>query len=130
MLDRRIVVGGLLAMALVVAQQHVGGRERGTPSFAPAFSAPHPPASSTAAATASFDNQPPTLGDGPADALTTYFAMRDDANPKPRLRVLDDWTRAVRPGDNVDLIGQALVDPDESVRERAQALLDGQSIAR
>lgn len=128
--DRRLVVGGLLAVALVLAQQHVGGPERGGTSFVLASSAPDPEASSPAAATAAFDSEPPTMGDGPADALTTYLAMRDDADPKPRLRVLDDWARAVRPGDNVDLVGQALVDPDESVRARAQALLDGQSIAR
>ena len=59
-----------------------------------------------------------------AEAIATYAALRDDGNPKPRLALLDAWHRQARPDDGVDLYAHALVDPDESVRERAQFLFD------
>jgi hypothetical protein len=53
-----------------------------------------------------------------------YEAMRDDVNPKPRLLLLDTWARDASPDASLDPLGRALVDPDPSVRERAQALFD------
>ena len=58
------------------------------------------------------------------DPLATYSAMRDDANPKPRLQLIDAWARTAAPDAASDLIGMALVDPDESVRARAQELFE------
>ncbi len=52
--------------------------------------------------------------------------MCDDINPKPRLALIDDWARTASPGARLDLLGQALVDPDEAVRARAQELFDRQ----
>lgn len=70
----------------------------------------------------------PVAGQAQPDdaAAIAYAAMRDDTNPKPRLRLIDDWARAAAPGARLDLLSQALVDPDESVRARAQELFDRQ----
>lgn len=65
-----------------------------------------------------------------ADAIATYAALRDDSNPKPRLALLDAWHRQALPDGGVDLYAQALVDPDESVRERAPLLFDRAMAAR
>lgn len=63
----------------------------------------------------------------PDEAATiAYAAMRDNVNPRPRLLLIEEWARAAPPGARLDLLGQALVDPDASVRERAQQLFDRQ----
>jgi len=58
------------------------------------------------------------------DPVATYAAMRDEVNPKPRLQMIDAWARTAVPGADSDLLGMALVDPDESVRTRAQELFE------
>jgi len=50
--------------------------------------------------------------------------LRDEVNPKPRLQMIDAWARTAVPGADSDLLGMALVDPDESVRTRAQELFE------
>lgn len=47
---------------------------------------------------------------------------RDDADPRVRLHAIE--TRARGPGETLDALTYALVDPDESVRVRAQELLE------
>jgi hypothetical protein len=64
------------------------------------------------------------IGEQPVDALQAYVALRDDVNPKPRLRLIEDWSRARAPGASLDLLTQAMVDPDEAVRARAQDLFE------
>ena len=49
-------------------------------------------------------------------------ASREDPNPSVRLHALEVW--AQRPGESLDPVTYALVDPDESVRARAQELLE------
>jgi hypothetical protein len=50
-----------------------------------------------------------------------------DPNPRVRIRALETW--AQRPGETLDPVTYALVDPDESVRARAQELLE-ETLAR
>ncbi len=59
-----------------------------------------------------------------ADSLA---AAREDPDPKVRLHALDVW--AQRHSESLDPGTSALVDPDESVRARAQELLE-QQLAR
>ena len=61
--------------------------------------------------------------------LAWYAAARDDPNPKPRLQLIEGWARQARPDSNLDLLTNALVDPDETVRARAQELME-QELAR
>jgi hypothetical protein len=55
-------------------------------------------------------------------ALTWLTDAREDPHPGLRLAALESWAR--NPGDTFDPATYALVDPDESVRERAQELLE------
>jgi hypothetical protein len=64
------------------------------------------------------------VGEDRVDALTAYVALRDDADPKARLRLIEDWSRERAPGASLDLLTQAMVDPDEEVRARAQDLFE------
>ena len=48
-------------------------------------------------------------------------ALRDP-DPGARIRGLEAWAR--QPGETLDPVTYALVDPDESVRARAQELLE------
>ena len=62
-------------------------------------------------------------------ALAWYVAMRDDPDPSIRLRLVEAWAQQALPEDRMNLLTHALVDPDESVRARAQELLE-QELAR
>ena len=59
-----------------------------------------------------------------ADWMT---AARDDPDPSVRLHALEVW--AQRPSESLDPVTYALVDADESVRARAQELME-QELAR
>jgi len=54
-------------------------------------------------------------------------AARDDPDPNVRLHALGTW--AQYPGESLDPVTYALVDPDETVRARAQELMD-EALAR
>lgn len=54
-------------------------------------------------------------------------AAREDPDPNVRLHALETW--AENPGESLDPVTYALVDPDESVRARAQELFE-QELAR
>lgn len=58
----------------------------------------------------------------PAVNLAWLTAAREDPDPGERLRALEDWARG--PRDSLDPLTHALVDPDETVRARAQELLE------
>jgi hypothetical protein len=74
----------------------------------------------------------PTLAEGPSARTATaappvvdlaaLTAAREDPDPGARLRALEDWARG--PRDSLDPLTHALVDPDETVRARAQELLE------
>jgi hypothetical protein len=51
--------------------------------------------------------------------LTAQF---EDPDPIVRLQAIEAWAR--EPGETLDPLTYALVDPDETVRERAQELLE------
>jgi hypothetical protein len=53
--------------------------------------------------------------------------LLDDPDPQVRLQGLDAWERC--PDETLDAVTYALVDADESVRERSQALFE-QTLAR
>jgi HEAT repeat protein len=70
-----------------------------------------------------------------AGGHTTLYAGRTEtelptqltealSNPDPRVRIRALETWAQHPGDKLDPVMYALVDPDESVRARAQELLE------
>ena len=61
--------------------------------------------------------------------LAWYAAARDDPNPKPRLQLIESWAQQAQRDSSLDLLTSALVDPDETVRARAQDLLE-QELAR
>ncbi len=58
----------------------------------------------------------------PAVDLAALSAAREDPDPGARLRSLEEWARG--PRDSLDPLTHALVDPDETVRARAQELLE------
>jgi hypothetical protein len=70
------------------------------------------------------DATPPrtTTAAPPAVDLAALTAAREDPDPGARLRALEDWARG--PRDSLDPLTHALVDPDETVRARAQELLE------
>jgi hypothetical protein len=51
-----------------------------------------------------------------------------DPDPQVRLQGLDAWER--HPGEALDAVTYALVDPDESVRDRAQPLFEEALVRR
>jgi hypothetical protein len=53
--------------------------------------------------------------------------LLNNPDPQVRLQGLDAWKR--HPGETLDVVTYALVDPDESVRDRAQELLE-EALAR
>ena len=61
--------------------------------------------------------------------LGWYAAARDDPNPLPRLQLIEVWAQQARQDSSLDLLTNALVDPDEPVHARAQELLE-QELAR
>ena len=54
-------------------------------------------------------------------------AAREDPDPNVRLHALNAW--AQHPGESLDPATYALVDPDETVRARAQELVE-ETLAR
>jgi len=49
-------------------------------------------------------------------------AAREDPDPRVRLHAIETW--AIKPGKSLDPVTYALVDPDETVRARAQQLFE------
>jgi hypothetical protein len=49
-------------------------------------------------------------------------AAREDPDPRVRLHAIETW--AVNPGNTFDPVTHALIDPDETVRARAQELFE------
>jgi hypothetical protein len=65
------------------------------------------------------------------DPVGSYLAMRDDVNAIARLRFVEDRVRTTDADPTtVELLGTAMVDPDERVRDRAQVLYDRALAAR
>jgi hypothetical protein len=64
----------------------------------------------------------------PTEESAWLTAARDDPDPSARLQAIEDWARGSQ--ETLDLVTHALVDPDESVRERAQELLENELARR
>jgi len=62
------------------------------------------------------------------DDASAYSARRDDGNATLRLQSINRWARDAGPDRNLDFLTRATVDPDESVRARAQELFDREVI--
>jgi hypothetical protein len=68
------------------------------------------------------DVEPPRKTPAAAEPAS-LFAAHGSADPRARLQALEDWARGAR--ETLDPVTYALVDPDEAVRVRAQALVEG-----
>lgn len=56
------------------------------------------------------------------DSPVWLEAAREDPDPRVRLHAIETW--AIKPGKTLDPVTYALVDPDETVRARAQELFE------
>jgi hypothetical protein len=56
------------------------------------------------------------------DSPVWLDAAREDPDPRVRLHAIETW--AIKPGKSLDPVTYALVDPDETVRARAQELFE------
>lgn len=57
-----------------------------------------------------------------ADTSSWQEAVREDPDPRVRLHAIETWSQ--KPGNTLDPATHALVDPDETVRARAQQLFE------
>lgn len=110
-------LGVALAVALAVAVGSAIGLNEASPT---ARSVP-PPVTARARATPVETTPAAVAADDPVDR---YVALRADANPRPRLALVERWDREARAADDVGVLTQAMVDPDETVRKRAAELLE------
>ncbi|MFN0316802.1 MAG: hypothetical protein ACKVQA_17410 [Burkholderiales bacterium] len=63
-----------------------------------------------------------TLAANSVEELAWLSAAREDSDQTSRLQAIEDWARGSR--EVLDTVTHALVDPDESVRARAQELAE------
>ena len=120
----RLVVAGAVVVGSVLGWW-LASRPATTVSPAPRAFAPVDAArTGSASGTTSGTVSATVVAEGPVDALQRYVALRDDVDPKARLRLIEDWSRTRAPGASLDLLTQAMVDPDEAVRARAQDLFE------
>ncbi len=91
------------------------------------------PASSESSSDPKFSTNTSPHATGPATQLTNQQnpaadtsswqeAAREDPDPRVRLHAIETWSQ--KPGDTLDPVTHALVDPDETVRVRAQQLFE------
>ena len=123
---------GIIALALIlpgcgkpptaVSDRAASSRIAMVPS--PATASPHRTSPNASAATSSATSG--VHQDDPVH-MAWLAAAREDPDPNVRLHALGVW--AQRPGESLDPVTYALVDADESVRARAQELLE-QELAR
>ena len=66
------------------------------------------------------ESQTKVLATPPKAELPALTAAHDAPPPAARLQAIEDWSRSSR--ESLDPVSYALVDPDESVRARAQEL--------
>ena len=85
--------------------------------------APERSAQTTAASAFRYGERAQTQTPDPA----WLAAAREDPDPNVRLHALGTW--AQHPGESLDPVTYALVDPDEAVRARAQELVE-EALAR
>ena len=123
---------GIIALALIlpgcgppptaVSDRAASPRIAMVPS--PATASPHRTLANVSAVN-SFTS--PSINQADAAEADWLAAAREDPDPNVRLHALGVW--AQRPGTSLDPVTYALVDPDESVRARAQELME-QELAR
>lgn len=116
-----MVAGIALAATLLLACGRVERSEPRHGTAAPERTSAReeaPPPSLAAAAAAG--------GSTPAAAPWPPVEMRDP-DPRNRRFALERWTR--EPTESLDLVAAAMVDPDESIRERAEQLFE-EALAR
>lgn len=109
----------LLAAAVIVVLSSCGKSSPGSsrqPTESTGYS--NQPASSTSVSLKS----PPVEHTGQNQVETWLDAAREDPDPRVRLHAIESW--AAKPGKTLDPMTYALVDPDETVRARAQELFE------
>lgn len=57
-----------------------------------------------------------------SDTSSWQAAAGEDPDPRVRLHAIETWSQ--KPGDTLDPVTHAMLDPDESVRTRAQQLFE------
>ena len=123
---------GMIALALSLpgcGQSPLAVSERAaSPRIAAVPSSATAPAHRAAAnAAAAHSSTSPGVNQADAAEADWLAAAREDPDPNVRLHALGVW--AQRPGTSLDPVTYALVDADESVRARAQELME-QELAR
>jgi hypothetical protein len=98
-------------------ERHESGRESAAPERTSAKGLAPPPAA--AAAASAGGSTPAAVPWPPAEML--------DPDPRMRRFALEQWARD--PSESLDLVAAALVDPEESIRERAEQVLE-EALAR
>src|SRR5688500_16274577 len=66
--------------------------------------------------------RPKSAAPNQPDSSAWIEAAREDPDPRVRLHAIESW--AIKPGKSLDPVTYALVDPDETVRARAQELFE------
>ena len=121
-----LFAGAILADIAVVRTSTASQAAEVSPASPDAAWASAPPrltAVPMAAPTAPTASTPSTTATRP-DLVATYTAMRDAGAPQWRLQYVEQQARIASPAEAADLLGAAMVDPDETIRARAQALYD------
>ena len=117
-----IFVLGLLALAVWVGL--IGGW-RSSSDRSSAGNSAQPVAlekTSRTHSTSAGGHRTPYAGRTETELLTGLAEALSNPDPRVRIRALETW--AQHTGDKLDPVTYALVDPDESVRTRAQELLE------
>src|ERR1700730_10758094 len=115
----------VLIAVTAIAIAACGAATQDIPDHANSASVPTKPSTRIAASNSRINGPSPSWEDREqqTDAvLAWYQTVRDDPDPMVRLQVIERWTQQQAPDERLDLLTYALVDPDESVRARAQAL--------
>jgi len=120
-----------LAAALALegcAKQSPASLERTGQPGAARGAAVDPPSSAIAARSSNTSEKLPAIGAPrreryPTDDPPPWLAeLLHASDPNVRVQALDAWAR--QPGESLDPVTYALVDPDETVRARAQEVLE------
>lgn len=116
---------GLLSAAAVA----VAAAQCGCGRTEPAASAPQAAATKRTSAFVARPVLAPTA-EPPAGQAATPWPPAEMQDPDPRSRrfALEQWAR--EPTESLDVMAAALVDPDESIRERAEQVFEAALLAR
>ena len=114
---RRLLLGAAVIVGLSSCGKSSPDSSR-QPTESTAYS--NQPASSTSV---SLKSQPVEhVGENRVETFSWLEAAREDPDPRVRLHAIETW--AAKPDKTLDPVTYALVDPDETIRARAQELFE------